>query len=72
MADKFVELFEGAFVEQQINAFSRAKLALLVLAFPALGPSASFGFGVEFTELFNAVAMFAVVQSPRARRLNAK
>ena len=60
MADKFVELFEGAFIEQQVDAFAGAELALLVFALAALGAAASFGFGVELAELFEAVVMLAM------------
>ena len=44
MADEFVELFERAFVEQQVNAFARAEFALLVFALAALGSATSLGF----------------------------
>ena len=55
MANKLVELFERAFVEQQVDAFARAELALLVLAFAALCSAALFGFGVELAQLLDAV-----------------
>ena len=45
VADEFVELLEGAFVEQQVDAFAGAELAFLVLALAALGAAAGFGFG---------------------------
>ena len=60
VADEFVELFEGAFVEQQIHAFAGAELALFVFALAALGAAARFGFGVELTKLFEAVVVFAM------------
>ena len=60
MPDKLVKLFKGAFVEQQVDAFASAELALSVLAFAALCSAAGFGFGVELTQLFQAVAMFWV------------
>ena len=43
MGDQFVGLFEGAFVEQELDALARRHLALLVLARPALFASACFG-----------------------------
>src|ERR1700735_2789978 len=52
VADKLVELFEGAFVEQQVNAFARAEFSLLVLAFATLGSAARFSFSVELAQLF--------------------
>ena len=60
MADEFVELFEGAFIEEQVNAFAGAELALLVLAFTALCSAARFGFGVQLAQLFQAVVMSAM------------
>ena len=47
VADEFVELFEGAFVEQQVDAFAGAELALLVFALAALGAAAGFGFALS-------------------------
>ena len=44
VADKFVELFEGAFIEQQMDALARGQLAGFVLAFAALRAAAGFGF----------------------------
>ena len=60
MPHKFVELLEGAFVEQQVDSLPRAELSFLVLAFAALGAAAVFGFGVATAELLDAVEMFAV------------
>ena len=47
MADEFVELFKGAFIKQQVDAFAGAELALLVLASAALRSAPRFGFGVK-------------------------
>ena len=38
MADEFVEFFEGAFVEQQIDALARGELAGFVFSLAALEP----------------------------------
>jgi hypothetical protein len=57
---EFVELLEGAFIEQQVHALARAELAFLVLALAAFCAAASFGFGVAAAKLFKAVEMFAV------------
>jgi hypothetical protein len=59
VADKFVEFFEGAFVQKQIDAFAGAELALFVLAFAALRAAARFGFRVSFAEFFEAIVMLA-------------
>ncbi len=67
VADEFVELFERAFIEQQVDAFAGAELALLVFALAALGAAASFGFAVELAELFEAVVVFAVGRSGHRR-----
>ena len=40
MGDQFVGLFEGAFVEQELDALARRHLAFLVLPFAALGSAA--------------------------------
>src|SRR5262249_2646416 len=55
MADKFVELFEGAFVEQQIDALACSQLAGLVLALAALRATASFGFGGTAAQFFKRI-----------------
>src|SRR5580704_757200 len=65
MANKLVELFERAFVEQQVDAFACAELALLVLAFAALCSAALFGFSVELAQLLDAVVTLAVRVFPR-------
>ena len=46
MGDQLVGLFEGAFVEQELDALARRHLALLVFARAALCASAGFGEGV--------------------------
>ena len=61
VADKFVELFEGALVQKQVDPFARAELAFLVLAFAAFGAATLFGFGVAAAKLFEAVEMFAML-----------
>ena len=43
MRDQLVGLFEGAFVEQELDALARRHLALLVLALAALFAAAGFG-----------------------------
>ena len=43
MGDELVGLFEGAFVEQELDALAGRHLALLVLARAALFAAASFG-----------------------------
>ena len=43
MGNEFVGLFEGAFVEQKLDALAGRHLALLVLARPALFASACLG-----------------------------
>ena len=60
VADEFVEFFEGAFIEQQVDAFAGAELALLVFALAAFGAAAGFGFGVEFAKLLEPIVMFAM------------
>ena len=43
MGDQLVGFFEGAFVEQELDAFTGRHLALLVFARAALFASAGFG-----------------------------
>ena len=60
VADEFVQLFESALIEQQVDAFARAQLALLVLALAAFGAAACFGLGVKLAEFFQTVVVLAV------------
>jgi putative methionine-R-sulfoxide reductase with GAF domain len=53
--DELVHLFEGAFVEQEVDAFPDGKFALTVLAFAALGPSAFFGRGMAAPEFIQTI-----------------
>ena len=55
VADQFVELLEGAFVQQQVDALSRGELAGLMLAFAALETASGFGFRVQAAHLLRAV-----------------
>ena len=50
VGDEFVGLFEGAFVEQELDALAGEHLALLVLVGVALLASAGFGEGVAALE----------------------
>ncbi len=54
--DKFVQLFECAFVQQKVHTLARGELAGLVLAFAALRVTPGFGFLGNSPELFPAVA----------------
>ena len=58
VADKFVELFEGAFVEEEIDALARGEFAGFVFALAAFGAAARFGFGAEAAEVVHAVFVF--------------
>ena len=53
--DELVDFFEGAFVEQQFDAFAGGEFAFFVLALAAFGTSAFFGGGVAAAEFFEAV-----------------
>ena len=44
MADKFVEFFESAFVQQKMDALARGEFAGFVFALAAFGAAACFGF----------------------------
>jgi hypothetical protein len=46
VSDQFVGLFEGALVEQELDAFAGRHLALFVLAGAALFAASGFGQGV--------------------------
>jgi hypothetical protein len=52
MLDEHVELFEGAFVEQQIDAFARGELALGVLGRDPSFAAAHAGVVAPLLELF--------------------
>ena len=60
VADKLIELLEGAFVEQKLDALAGAELSFLVLARGALGAAARFGFGVAAAKFFEAVGVVAM------------
>ena len=49
--DEHVELFERAFVQQEVNPFARGKLALRVLRVDALLAAAGSGLGPPKVEL---------------------
>jgi hypothetical protein len=53
--DEFVDFFEGAFVEEEFDAFAGREFAFAVLAFAAFGASALFSGGVAAAEFFEAV-----------------
>src|SRR5580693_3456250 len=55
MADQLVHFFEGAFVQQQVDAFTRGKLALLMLPLHAVGTPAIFGVGMAAADFGEAV-----------------
>ena len=55
MADQLVGFLEGAFVEQQIDAFARGELAFGVLAGAALVSATRFGGRVAALQFFHAV-----------------
>src|SRR4029077_11691337 len=61
VANKFVELLEGPFIEQQINPLASAELALFVLPFAALGAAAFFSLSVPLAHLFEPIVMFSVI-----------
>ena len=42
MLDEFVEFLEGAFVEEEVDAFAGGELAFFVLALAAVGTTAVF------------------------------
>jgi len=53
--DEFVELFEGAFVEEEFDAFAGGEFTFAVAAFAALGSASFFGGGVTAPEFFEAI-----------------
>ena len=58
MSDKFVEFFEGIFVEKKIDAFTRCQLAGLVFALATLWAAACFRFNAQATEIVHAIFVF--------------
>ena len=59
VTDKFVQLLERAFVQQEVNALARREFTGFVFALAALGPAARFSFLGNTAKLFHAVAMLA-------------
>ena len=55
MGDELVELFEGAFVEQQFDALARGEFAFFVLAVAAFFAAALLGGGVAAAQLLELV-----------------
>ena len=55
MRDQLVDLFEGAFVEEQFDALAGGELALVVLAVAALVAATLLGGGVAAAELLESV-----------------
>ena len=55
VADQLVGFLEGAFIEQQVDAFARGEFAFGVLAGAALVSAARFGRGVAALQFFHAV-----------------
>ena len=57
VADKFVQLFERPFIEEQIYSFARGKLAGFVFALASFGTAAGLGFRGLAAEFFHAVVV---------------
>ena len=57
VADKFVQLFESVFVEQEIYALASGKLAGFVFTLAALRAAAGFRFSRQFPQFLHATAM---------------
>jgi hypothetical protein len=55
MGDELVELFEGAFVEEQFDALAGGELALFMLAIAAFFAAALLGRGMAAVELLESV-----------------
>ena len=72
MRYKFVELFEGAFIEEQFDSLAGAEFAFLVLALATLGAAAGFGFGVAAAEFFEAIVVLGGIGHRLDCALNAK
>jgi hypothetical protein len=53
VANEFVQLFERAFIEQQIDSFTRGQLARFVFALAALWPASGFSFFAAAPQLCN-------------------
>jgi hypothetical protein len=60
MTYELVEFFEGSFVEQQIDAFTGAKLALFMFALAAFGAPTGFSLRIKLAQLVQAVVVFAM------------
>jgi hypothetical protein len=60
MADEFVQFFESALIEKQVDTLTRTQLALLVLAGAAFRAAPCFGLGIKVAEFFQTVVVLAV------------
>ena len=50
VTDEGVEFFEGAFVEEEVDALAGGEFAVTALAFEAIGATAEFGIGAAAFE----------------------
>jgi two-component system, cell cycle sensor histidine kinase and response regulator CckA len=66
--NELVHLLEGAFVEQEIDAFTDGKFAFTVLAFAALGPPTFFSGGVTAPEFIETIHQSSAYRVARMRR----
>src|SRR4029077_8454769 len=57
VTDKFVQLFEGAFVQQKVDALARRELPRIVFALAALRAAASLGFIGNAPQFLHAVGV---------------
>ncbi len=57
VGDELVELFEAAFIEEQVDALARGELSGFVLAFAALRTAAGFGLGRAAAQLIERAGM---------------
>jgi hypothetical protein len=58
VSDQFIELFEGAFIEQQLDALAGGEFAFAVLTGAAVVATTQFGGGVTAAEFLELVHSF--------------
>src|SRR5438477_2557205 len=57
VANEFIEFFESAFIEQQVNSFARGQLAGFVFTFAPLRAASGFRFFAATTQLLHAALL---------------
>jgi hypothetical protein len=59
MAHELIQLFERAFIQEEIDSFARGEFSGFVFAFASLRPAAGFGFFAAAAQFLNTALLGA-------------